>query len=89
MDSLTKKEYTSINSSPPIQNGQHFTDDISRCIFIDEKFCILINIPLKLVPEDQINNIPALVQIMAWHQIGDKPLPEPILTQFNDAYMLH
>ena len=24
---------------------------------------------------------------MAWHQIGDKPLNEPMLNQFRDAYM--
>ena len=26
---------------------------------------------------------------MAWRQIGDKPLYEPMLTQFTDAYMQH
>ena len=26
---------------------------------------------------------------MAWHLIGDKPLPEPVMTQFTDAYMQH
>ena len=30
------------NSSPPEQNGRHFTDDIFICIFVNEKFCILI-----------------------------------------------
>ena len=29
------------------------------------------------------------VQIMAWCQIGDKPLSEPMLTWFIDAYMQH
>ena len=29
---------------------------------------------LKFVPKSPINNIPALVQIMAWHQLGNKPL---------------
>ena len=24
---------------------------------------------------------------MAWHWTGDKPLSEPMLTQFTDAYM--
>ena len=28
---------------------------------------ILINISLKFVPKGQIDNIPSLVQIMAWH----------------------
>ena len=26
---------------------------------------------------------------MAWHRIGDKPLSEPMLTRFVDAYMRH
>ena len=30
---------------------------------------------------------PALVQIMAWRWIGDKPLSEAMLTWFTDAYM--
>ena len=34
---------------------------------------------LKFVPEDPINNTPALAQIMAWCLPGDKPLSEPML----------
>ena len=34
---------------------------------------------LKFVPKGPINNIPALVQIMAWRRPGDKPLSEPML----------
>ena len=41
------------------------------------------------LPEGMINEIKALVQIMAWRLSGDKPLPEPMLTQFTDAYMWH
>ena len=33
-------------------------------------------ISLKFVPTGPINNIPALVQIMAWRRPGDKPLSE-------------
>ena len=33
---------------------------------------------LKLVSKGPINNIPALVLIMAWHQPGEKPLSEPM-----------
>ena len=54
---------------------------------MNEKFCILIRISLKFVPKGPINNIPALVQIMAWRRPGDEPLSEPMLTQFPDAYM--
>ena len=35
---------------------------------------------LKIVPKGPIHNIPALVQIMAWRRLGDKPLSEPIWT---------
>ena len=34
---------------------------------------------IKLVPKGPINNIPALVQIMAWHWPGIKPLSEPVM----------
>ena len=36
-----------------------------------------------------INNILALVQIMAGGRTSDKPLSEPMMAQFNDAYMRH
>ena len=64
-------------------------EGISKYILVNETFCIMINISLKFVPNGQINNIPALVQIMVWRQIGDKPLSEPMMAQFNDAYMRH
>ena len=77
-----------INSSPPDKpNGCHFMDSIFRCIFTNEKFCILTKISVKFFPKGPIDNNPTLVQIMVWHQIGDKPLSEPMLTQFTDAYM--
>ena len=38
-----------------------------------------IKISLKFVPTGPINNIPALVQIMAWRRRGDKPLSEPMV----------
>ena len=66
-----------------------FTDDIFKCIFTHEKFCNSIQISLKVVPRGSIDNKPALVQLMAWRGTGDKPLPEPKLTQFTDAYMRH
>ena len=50
-----------LNSSSPGQNGYLFADDIFRCIFTNEYFCILIQISLKFVPEGPLNNNPALV----------------------------
>ena len=66
-----------INSSPPGQNGRHFADNVFRCIFVNEKFFIMIKFSLKFVPKGQIDNNTALVEIMAWRRIGNKPLSEP------------
>ena len=74
------------NSSPPGQNGRHFAD-VFRCIFMNEKFCILIKISLKFVSMGPIDNNPALIKIMAWRWIGDKLLSEQMPTRFTDAYM--
>ena len=49
------------NRMTPEQNGRCFADDIFKCIFLNEKFCISVRISLKFVPKGQINNIPALV----------------------------
>ena len=53
------------------QNGCDFTDNIFKCIFVNENVSILIKISLKFVPKGPIDNIPALVQIKAWRQPGD------------------
>ena len=64
-------------------------DDIFKHIFLNENVRILIQISLKCVPKGPIDNKPALVQVMDWRQTGDKPLSEPMLTQFVNAYMQH
>ena len=63
----------------PRQNGLHFTDDIFKWIFLNENVWISIKISLNFVPKGWINNIPVLVQIMAWRHPGDKPLSEPMI----------
>ena len=66
------------NTLRPRRNGQHFADDIFKRIFYNKNIWISIKTSLKFVPKVRINNIPALVQIMAWRRPGDKPLSEPI-----------
>ena len=68
-----------INTLRPRQNGRHFPDDIFKRIFLNENVWISLKISLKFVPKGPINNIPALVQIMAWRCPGDKPLSEAIM----------
>ena len=78
-----------INSLRPRENRQHFPDNVFKCIFLNENVIISVKISLKFVPKGPINNIPALVQIMAWRQTGHKPLSKPMMDQFNDVYMRH
>ena len=59
--------------------GQDKMDAIFKCIFLNENVWIPIKISLKFVPKGPINNIPALVEIMAWRRPGDKPLSEPMM----------
>ena len=70
-----------INTLRPRQNGRHFPDDIFKWIFLNEIVWISINISLKFVPRGPINNIPTLVQVMAWCRPGNKPLSGPMMVR--------
>ena len=59
----------------------------SHACFLNENFCILIQISLKYVSKVCIDNKSELFQIMAWCLFGTKPLTEPIMTSFADVYM--
>ena len=52
-----------------------FPDDQFKFILLNSNAWISIGISLKL----QINNITALVQMMAWHRPGDKLVSEPVM----------
>ena len=64
-------------------------DGIFKCIFLNENDRIRIQISLKFVPRSLFHNKPPLIQVMAWRQIGGKPLPEPMMTLFTDTYLWH
>ena len=53
---------------------------IFKFIFLYENFRISNNNSLQIVPKGPINNIPVLVQIMTWRQLGNKPLSEPMMS---------
>ena len=63
------------------QAGCQFPDDIFKYIFLNENIWISIEISLKFVLKGPVNNIPSLVQIMAWRRPGDKPLSEPMMVR--------
>ena len=73
----------------PEQNGRCCADVIFKCIFMNEIFVYWIQVSLEFLPWHPIDNKSALVQVMAWHRTGDKPLPDPMMTDFTDAYEHH
>ena len=87
-----------LNSLRPRQNGRLFADNTFKGIFLNKNIIISTKNSLKFVPKILINNIPALVLIMAWRRPGDKPLFEPMLvkslthicvTRLNEVLKIH
>ena len=68
-----------VNTLRPRQHGRHFADDTFKRIFLNWNIRISMKISLKFIHKGPINNIPALVQIMAWRRPGGKPLSEPMM----------
>ena len=79
----------SFNTLGPRQTGRYFPDDIFKCIFLNENVWISMKVSLNFVPTGPINNIPALVQIMAWRRVGYKPLSEIMMPLFAEPEMRH
>ena len=50
---------------------------------MNEKFCILIRISFKFLPEAPIDSKSSLVQVMVWRRTGDKPVSEAMLNQIH------
>ena len=57
-DNVISACYTdvAVNTMRPRKNGCHFPDNIFRCVFFYESWCILIEISLKFLPKGPINN---------------------------------
>ena len=51
----------SVNTLRPRQNGRRFADDMFECVFMNEKFCISIQISLNFVSKGPTDNKSALV----------------------------
>ena len=58
------------------------TAAISQKTLSSMKTLYLIQISLKFVLKVPIDNMPMLVEVMAWHRIGTKPLSESMLIHF-------
>ena len=57
-----------------------------RCVFLNENVCILIQNSLSF--DAGIQLAIALVQVMGWSWIGNKPLPEPMLSKIYDGSII-
>ena len=77
-DSLWREVESVENTLRPTQDGHYLSNDTFESFFVNENVRISIEISLKFV---RINNITALVQIMAWRQAGDNPLSEPMMVR--------
>ena len=73
------------NSGYPTKT-QHWSSDFHKYwhLFLtyigrDKMTSISLTISLRFVHKGSINNIPVLVQIIAWCQTVDKPLSEPMM----------
>ena len=88
-----------INTLRPRKIWRHFANDIFICIFLNGTVWIPIEIALKFVSKGPLNNIPALVQWMAWQHPGFKPLSEAVVVSLpthtciycilNHTYLLY
>ena len=56
-----------------------FADNVSKCILFKEQVWLAIRISSKFVPKGPIDHKSALVQVMAKHRTGNKPLSELML----------
>ena len=71
------------------QNAWHFADYIFKYISWNENFWISNKISFRYVSKGAVDIMSAFVKIMVSCRTGDKPLSDPMMTQFTDEYMHH
>ena len=76
-----------VNTLKPRQNGRRFAEDMFKCIFMNERFCISIRISLNFVSKAPIDNKSALVQIMGMAPNRRQAIIWTDDDSFTDAYM--
>ena len=75
-----------ISTLRPRRNDRHVPDDIFKHIFLNQNIRFLIDILMNFVPYGPIDCQSRLVQLIAWRLADDKPLSEPMMAYFPDAY---
>ena len=69
----------------PGQDGLQFRSWYLKTPFLNEIYCISIQITLEYIPKYPIINKSALAQMMALCWTSDKSISEPMFTQFTDV----
>ena len=77
-----------LNILRPRLNNGNFADDILTAMSWTELFEYWLQFDCNLFLRSVVD-VWTLVQVMAWHRTGDKTFPEPMITQFTNAYMHH
>ena len=72
-----------VNKLRAKENGPYFWENTFKCIPLNANYCIFAEISHKFPSKGQTNNNSTLVQVMAWCRTGNKPLPEPMLTNIS------
>ena len=70
-----------LNSSPLDIMAAILADDIFKFISLNENDRITIQTSHKFIHRRPIDRKSALVQVMAWRPLGDKPLSEPMMVR--------
>ena len=63
------------------ESGWHMTDDIIKCIFLNENILISIKISIFFL-KGQFDIKPESIQVMTWRWLSDKSLSEPVMIQY-------
>ena len=78
------------NKPKPKQYDRHSTDDIFKCISMNENLWIVKKISMKyFVLSGLIDNMAALGQRVAWRRTDNKPLSDAMCVCCTDASMCH
>ena len=86
MSAFVRQNTRFIDSESPRQNGHHCAYDTFKRIFLNENAWIVIEISLWFVPKGLINNMSALVQVVAWRRTCAKPLSNQLWLDYRRIY---
>ena len=79
--------YSSVYVIPTNYRLDKMADMLQMTFSLTKVFLFCFKVQWMLFTMVQIDTKPVFASAMSWHYIGNKPLPELMLTSFTDAYM--